>query len=152
IIRLLQQFEPELYAGLQEIDAAASSPAYQQVLEQKFPLLKSISIDYAVLERAPNVCVLEAPFQWDDVGSWLSLPRLNGSDAQGNTTDGLFAGVDTQGCIIRTSSDHLVATLGLRNLIIVHTPDATLVADAAQSERIKQLLDLLTEQQLQRYM
>ena len=152
IMNLLQQYEPELAAGLREIDAAAETPDYPQVLAQKFPLLKSISIDYAVLERAQNVCVLEAPFQWDDVGSWLSLPRLNGSDAQGNTTDGLFAGVDTQGCIVRTSDDHLVATLGLRNLIIVHTPDATLVADAAQSERIKQLLDLLTEQQLQQYL
>ncbi len=152
IMNLLQQYEPELAAGLREIDAAADTPDYPQVLAQKFPLLKSISIDYAVLERAQNVCVLEAPFQWDDVGSWLSLPRLNGSDPQGNTTDGLFAGVDTQGCIVRTSDDHLVATLGLRNLIIVHTPDATLVADAAQSERIKQLLDLLTEQQLQQYL
>ena len=152
IMNLLQQYEPELAAGLREIDAAAETPDYPHVLTQKFPLLKSISIDYAVLERAQNVCVLEAPFQWDDVGSWLSLPRLNGSDAQGNTTDGLFAGVDTQGCIVRTSDDHLVATLGLRNLIIVHTPDATLVADAAQSERIKQLLDLLTEQQLQQYL
>ena len=152
IMNLLQQYEPELAVGLREIDAAAETPDYPQVLAQKFPLLKSISIDYAVLERAQNVCVLEAPFQWDDVGSWLSLPRLNGSDAQGNTTDGLFAGVDTQGCIVRTSDDHLVATLGLRNLIIVHTPDATLVADAAQSERIKQLLDLLTEQQLQQYL
>ncbi|MFN5742045.1 MAG: mannose-1-phosphate guanylyltransferase [Planctomyces sp.] len=152
IVQLLKQYEPELHAGLQEIDGASGSDDYQQVLEQKFPLLKSISIDYAVLERAENVCVLEAPFQWDDVGSWLSLPRLNGSDAQGNTTDGLFAGVDTQGCIVRTSDDHLVATLGLRNLIIVHTPDATLVADASQSERIKQLLDLLTERQLQQYL
>jgi mannose-1-phosphate guanylyltransferase len=152
IVQLLKQYEPELHAGLQEIDSASGSAGYQQVLEQKFPLLKSISIDYAVLERAENVCVLEAPFQWDDVGSWLSLPRLNGCDAQGNTTDGLFAGVDTQGCIIRTSDDHLVATLGLRNLIVVHTPDATLVADASQSERIKQLLDLLTERQLQQYM
>jgi len=152
IVQLLKQYEPELHAGLLEIDSASGSAGYQQVLEQKFPLLKSISIDYAVLERAENVCVLEAPFQWDDVGSWLSLPRLNGCDAQGNTTDGLFAGVDTQGCIIRTSDDHLVATLGLRNLIVVHTPDATLVADASQSERIKQLLDLLTERQLQQYM
>jgi len=152
IVQLLKQYEPELHAGLQEIDSASGSAGYQQALEQKFPLLKSISIDYAVLERAENVCVLEAPFQWDDVGSWLSLPRLNGCDDQGNTTDGLFAGVDTQGCIIRTSDDHLVATLGLRNLIVVHTPDATLVADASQSERIKQLLDLLTERQLQQYM
>jgi mannose-1-phosphate guanylyltransferase len=76
----------------------------------------------------------------------LSLPRLNGTDSEGNTVDGPFCGVDTQGCIVRTTSDHLVATLGLRNLIIVHTEDATLVADAAQSERIREVLTQLEKQ------
>ncbi|MFO0979490.1 MAG: hypothetical protein U0996_24005 [Planctomycetaceae bacterium] len=54
--------------------------------------------------------------------------------------------MDTQGCIVRTTSDHLVATLGLRNLVIVHTEDATLVADAAQSERIREVLTQLEKQ------
>ena len=118
----------------------------QQVIKEEFPALKSISIDYAVLERAQNVVVIEAPFQWDDVGSWLSLPRLNGIDTNGNTIDGPFCGIDTQGCIIRTTDDHLIATLGLRNLVIVHTGDITLVADAAQAERIKEIIGQLEKQ------
>ena len=115
-------------------------------------VLIDAAIDYAVLERARNVVVIEAPFQWDDVGSWLSLPRLNGCDADGNTIDGPFCGVDTHGCIIRTTDDHLIATLGLRNVIIVHTGDATLVADAAQSERIKEILSQLEKQDRQAYL
>jgi mannose-1-phosphate guanylyltransferase len=59
--------------------------------------------------------------------------------------------VDTQGCIVRTTGDHLVATLGLRNLIIVHTDDATLVADASQSERIKEVLAQLQKQNRTEY-
>lgn len=146
IIDLLEQYEPELHAGLVRISNGIRENHTQQVMAEEFPALKSISIDYAVLERAQNVVVIEAPFQWDDVGSWLSIPRLNGCDANGNTIDGSFCGVDTQGCIIRTTDDHLIATLGLRNLIVVHTDDVTLVADAAQAERIKEIIGQLEKQ------
>lgn len=146
IIDLLERYEPELHAGLMRIRDGIRAGRREEVIASEFPKLKSISIDYAVLERAQDVVVVEAPFQWDDVGSWLSLPRLNGTDSEGNTVDGPFCGVDTQGCIVRTTSDHLVATLGLRNLIIVHTEDATLVADAAQSERIREVLAQLEKQ------
>jgi mannose-1-phosphate guanylyltransferase len=152
IVGLLEQFEPELYAGLLRIRDGWRAGRRREAMAAEFPRLKSISVDYAILERAPGVVVLEAPFLWDDVGSWLSLPRLNGVDAAGNTIDGLFCGVDTHGCIVRTSQEHLVATLGLRNLIIVHTPDATLVADASQSERIKQVLEQLERQDLQNWL
>lgn len=152
IIDLLKQHEPELHAGLMRIASGIHDGRDTEVIADEFPTLKSISIDYAVLERAQNVVVIEAPFQWDDVGSWLSLPRLNGCDAEGNTIDGPFCGVDTQGCIIRTTNDHLIATLGLRNMIIVHTSDATLVVDAAQSERIKEILSQLEKQERQEYL
>ena len=144
--------EPELHAGLMRIADGILSGQSKQVIAQQFPGLKSISIDYAVLERTQNVVVIEAPFQWDDVGSWLSLPRLNGSDASGNTIDGLHCGVDTQNCIVRSTEGHLIATLGLRNLIIVHTANATLVADASESERIKEVLCKLEKQGHQEYL
>ena len=146
IVDLLEKFEPELHAGLMRISEGIRHNRSQQVIKEEFPALKSISIDYAVMERAQNVVVIEAPFQWDDVGSWLSLPRLNGIDTNGNTIDGPFCGIDTQGCIIRTTDDHLIATLGLRNLVIVHTGDITLVADAAQAERIKEIIGQLEKQ------
>lgn len=152
IVDLLQQYEPELHIGLMRIAEGIQAGRRTEVLAAEFPQLKSISIDFAVLERAQDVVVVEAPFHWDDVGSWLSLPRLNGADSERNTVDGPFCGVDTQGCIVRTTDDHLVATLGLRDLIIVHTKDATLVADASQSERIKEVLAHLAEQDLEQYL
>lgn len=152
VVELLRQHEPEIHAGLMRIAEGSNAGRREGAIASEFPKLKSISIDYAVLERAQGVTVIEAPFLWDDVGSWLSLPRLNGADSEGNTVDGRFCGVDTQGCIVRTTDDHLVAALGLRNLIIVHTPDATLVADAAQSERIKEVLGQLDKQGLREYL
>lgn len=148
ILDLLASFEPELHERLLRIAAGQIAGNSEEVLQREFPQMKSISIDYAVLERASRVTVIEAPFAWDDVGSWLAVPRLNGTDADGNAVDGRFCGVDTQGCIVRSSGDHLVATLGVRNLIIVHTPDATLVADAGQSEQIREILSRLNDQGL----
>jgi mannose-1-phosphate guanylyltransferase len=148
IVELLKNHESEIHEGLMKIADGLRQGKRTAAIAHEFPLLRSISIDYAVLERAQGVVVVEAPFHWDDVGSWLSLPRLNGADSEGNTVDGLFCGVDTQGCIVRTTNDHLVATLGLRDLIIVHTPDATLVADASQSERIREVLEQLKDEDL----
>ncbi len=146
ILDLLEQYEPEIFDRLQLIAQALRDGNGDAVIAEQFPQMKSISIDYAVLERASGVTVIEAPYQWDDVGSWLAVPRLSGADANGNTVDGLFCGVDTTNCIIRSADAHLVATLGVSNLIIVHTPDATLIADAGQSERIKEILARLQQE------
>lgn len=143
IVDQLAEHQPELADRLHRIADALGTDSEQQVLDDQFPRMKGISIDYAVLERARQVCMVEAPFEWDDVGSWLALPRLNGADADGNTADGQVCLLDSRDCIVRSSNDHLVATLGVHDLIIVHTADATLVADAAQSERIRDLLEKL---------
>ncbi|MDA1014764.1 MAG: mannose-1-phosphate guanylyltransferase [Planctomycetota bacterium] len=141
ILSALQQFEPEMHAHLMRLSEALGTELWQPTLESEFPKMKSISIDYAVLERADHVAVVEAPFDWDDVGSWPALPRLTGVDRDGNTIDGLFSGVDTRGCIIRsTEADHLVATLGMEDCIIVHTKDATLIARKDQADEIRKLV------------
>lgn len=146
ILEQLQQHELEMHERLSRIAQSIGTPEYDTVLGTEFPQMNRIAIDCAVLERADSVSVIEAPFQWDDVGSWLAVPRLAGSDDQGNTADGLVRSVDTRNCIIRSSDDHLVATLGMEDCIIVHTKDATLVARRDDSERIKELLQLLEEQ------
>jgi len=146
ILEQLKQNEPDTWNRLQTLMQAIDTENYDSVLADQFPQMNSISIDYAVLEQAKGVAVIEAPFSWDDVGSWLAVPRLSGSDENGNTTDGKHTGVDTKNCIVRSTDDHLVATLGVEDLIIVHTPDATLVARRDDSERIKELLDQLKQQ------
>ncbi len=102
--------------------------------------MTSISIDYAVLEKSPDVCVLEAPFEWDDVGSWQALARWRAQDDHFNTVDGPFCGVETSNCIIRTTTDHLVATFGVDNLVVVHTPTATLVADRNDENALRKVI------------
>src|SRR5207249_5740711 len=98
------------------------------------------------------VVVIEAPFTWDDVGSWQSLARTFGTDEAGNTTIGKHAAIRTTGSIIRTSGDHLVATLGIRDTIVVHTPDATLVADKHEEEAIRELVKALENRGWREYL
>ena len=107
--------------------------------------MKSISIDYAVLERAANVAVIPATFQWDDLGSWEAVARLRGRDERGNTVVGTHLGIDTTDCIIHGNADHLIATAGVEGLVIVHTPDATLVARRDDEQLIRRIVAALEE-------
>src|SRR5262249_47198588 len=108
--------------------------------------------DYAVMEHAKDVLVIEAPFNWDDVGSWQSISRLQPSDEHQNTISGRHLGIRTSGSIIRSSADHLVVTLGMQDCIVVHTPDATLVANKHDEEAIRQIVKLIEERGWQEYL
>jgi len=152
ILKALRRFVPEVMKPIDQIAQSIGSDSYQQVLEKLFLQSPSISIDYAVLESAEKIAVIEAPFQWDDLGSWQAIQRLHGEDASGNTIIGQHQGIETSGCIVRSSEDHLIATIGIRNCIIVHTPDATLVAEKSDENGIKKLIEQMKQQGLQEYL
>lgn len=152
ILDALAKYSPEIHQRLMRLQAAIGTPDWSIALETEFPAMPSISIDYAVLEKADSVYVLEAPFNWDDVGSWHAMARMHPADRDGNTLDGMVCPVDSSGCIVRTSSDHLIAMIGVKDLIIVHTPTATLVADKRDEGSIKQLIAELERRNLQSYL
>lgn len=146
IVDALAARQPEMIAHLRRIVAAGSGPDAAAVLEREFAEIKGVSIDYAVMEHATDVVVVEAPFTWDDVGSWQALARLRGSDAAGNTIVGRHLGIATERSIVHTSDAHLVVTLGLADVLVVHTSDATLVANRRDEEQVRQVVKLLREQ------
>lgn len=152
ILRSLERFEPIMHARLQTIAHALGSPQFGEILEREFTAIEGKSIDFAVLERHPEVIVIEAPFDWDDVGNWQSLARLNGTDAQGNTSLGRHLGIDTQATIVRSEDDHLIVTLGMHNCIVVHTPDATLVANRDSEEAVRRIAELLKDRGWEQYL
>lgn len=151
ILELIQEFEPEIHRRLMRIQAAKPAE-FESVLATEFAAMKGISIDYAVLERAANVRVIPATFDWDDVGSWQAVARRDGANNDGNVVKGPFVGLETKNCIVRTTDDHLIATLGLENCIVVHTPDATLVAKADDEEAIRRLVKLIEERGYDRFL
>jgi len=134
-----------MYARLVRIANAAGTYESEEVLVREFTAIEGISIDYAVLEHATDVVVIEAPFDWDDLGSWQSFARLCGTDAAGNAVAANHLAVDTTGSIVRGTDDHLIVTVGLRDVLVVHTPDATLVANKHDEESIRKVVALLEE-------
>lgn len=140
ILDALAERQPKMLSHLQKIGEAWGTDNQSEVLEREFTAIKGISIDYAVMEHAKDVAVIEAPFDWDDLGSWRSLSRLLGTNNDENTIDGKHLGVATSNSIVRSSDGHLVVTVGMKDCIVVHTPDATLVANKKDEESIRQVV------------
>lgn len=145
ILAALEVHQPRMLAQLRNIADAWGTDHRDEILHRQFEAIEPISIDYAVMEQASNVVVVESPFEWDDLGGWQSLSRRLGVDENENTAQGRFLGINTAGSIIKTSNDHLVVTLGVHNMIVVHTPDVTLVAAKQDEEAIRLLVKELEQ-------
>jgi mannose-1-phosphate guanylyltransferase len=152
IVDALEKHQPEMMGHLRAIADSQNQSNAAEVFTREFAAIRGISIDYAVMEHATDVAVIEAPFTWDDVGTWQAAARLAGADADGNSVSGKHVGIDTRGSIVRTSDDHLVATVGVKDLIVVHTPDATLVANRHDEESIRRIVKLLEERRWTEYL
>jgi len=143
-----------LVVHLERIADAAGTPGFDEVLTREFTAIEPISIDYAVMEHAREVVVIEAPFDWDDVGSWRALERIRQVDADGNVVDAArHLGLNTSGSIVRsTNRDQLVVTVGVKDLIVIVTPDATLVAEKNDEESIRGVTRLLEDRAWDEYL
>ena len=152
ILNALAEYQPEMFAHIEKIGAAVGKPGFAEVLETEFCAIKGTSIDYAVMERYPNVQVVEAPYQWDDLGNWSAVPRLKGVDESGNTIDAKHIGLETSNSIIRADDGRLIVTIGMKDCIIVQTGDATLIADKANESAIKQVVAELEKKEWNEYL
>jgi mannose-1-phosphate guanylyltransferase len=152
VLEEILRTRPAMFEALDRIGRAWNTPSGESTLTHEYERMQAISIDYAVLESSPNVVVVEAIFQWDDVGSWGAVERLNGSGTGSNTIQGLHCGVDTTSSIVLTDPDHLVATIGVENLIVVQCGKSTLVAHKSREESVRQLVDQLRQRGLEGFL
>jgi mannose-1-phosphate guanylyltransferase len=152
ILAALEQRQPKLYAAVQRIAAAWPTTERETVLRREYEGLDRLSIDYAVMEGAADVLVIQAPFRWDDVGSWLALERMHPQDAESNTVLAQHCGLKTRDCLIVGDAGHLIATVGVDNLLIVQDGDVTLVADRRDEGSVKQLVEMLKKKGLEKYL
>jgi mannose-1-phosphate guanylyltransferase len=152
ILAALAERQPAIAAGVERIAAAWSTPRRHEVLQREYPDLPRISIDYAVMEHARHVLVVQAPFRWDDVGSWRALERLHPQDAAGNTVLARHCGIETKDCLVVADPGMLVATVGVQNLLIVQDGNAILVADRQQEGAVKNLVERLKQHRLEEHL
>jgi mannose-1-phosphate guanylyltransferase len=148
----LAEHLPQSHAGLCQIAAAWETPQRDAKLDAVYPTLEKISIDFAVMERAPRVLVIEMACDWVDVGSWTALEAVLGADADANVLAAERA-VDLASCrnIVVSQDDHLIATLGVEDLVIVHSPDATLICRKDDAQDLKELVAKVHERYGDRY-
>lgn len=144
IRRLIQEHLPVLHSGLTKIDEVLNTGEYQEVLKEIYAGLPKISIDYGVMEKAKNVLVLPADFGWDDVGSWSALRSYKEKDGNGNVLEGKGVLVDTSNTFV-SSTEKVVATLGVKDLVIVEAEDSILVCHQERAQDIKKLVRALEE-------
>jgi len=151
----LRIFKPESYAGLKRIQQAWGTPQQQSVLAEVYPTLPRTSVDYAVMEPATKsrgggerqftVCTVLMDLEWLDVGSWPSFGQTIAADAQKNRAAGGGGGGKTilvnrtGNLVVNPTGGHTVALLGCKDLIVVHTEDATLVMPRERAEELKEL-------------
>jgi len=148
VIKELSQHAPELVKFIDKVKAAEDLPA---MLAEEFSKLEKISIDYALMENASRVLNIEATFDWDDVGGWISVAKYIDQHGGDNSTNTALTNIEGSDNIVFTAGakdgPH-VALLGVHNLIVVQTDDAILVADRDRADEIKKLMPELPDELL----
>ena len=100
---------------------------------------------YALLEKLDYLVVAECSFDWADIGSWTALRSQIRADKNNNVVRGLFAGLDTENCIVISDAQHLIAAIDVKDLIIVNQDNVTLVCSEKSAQRVKELVKNLDE-------
>lgn len=142
ILLNIEKFLPDISLGLNKIKEAIGTEEQEIVLEKSFWEFSSVSIDYGIMEKANNIYILPGAFGWDDVGSWLAVGRIKKSNESGNVVDGNIITINSKNNIIQ-GGKKLIATVGIEDLIIVDTADATLICDKNSAVDIKKVLENL---------
>ncbi len=141
----------ELYDALMKLDVSLGTEKFNSTLEFVYGLVRGISIDYGVMEKAKNVLVIKGDFGWSDVGSWDEVYRIAKKDDKGNYTTGKVFLKDTNNSLVY-SNDKLVATIGLDDVIVINTDDAVLVCRKGKSQEVKEIVDHLKRKQMNEYL
>lgn len=152
ILKALQARQPKLHAAVVRIAEAWDTPDRAAVLKREYEQLERISIDYAVMEHATDVLAVHAPFRWDDVGSWLALERMHPQDAEHNTVLATHCGINTSNCVVVSDPGHLIATVGVHDLLIIQDGNATLVAHRSDEGNVKQIVETLKKKGMGQYL
>jgi len=145
IMDQLHRHLPQNTERLVDLARSFGRPEWPIKAAEVYEPLDKISIDYAVMEKAQKVLVVEMDCRWADVGSWVELRNVTGTDGFGTAAlaNKLVPIDSNDNVVVSSDDDHLIATIGVRDVIVVHTPDATLICAKDQAQKIKDLVKKL---------
>ncbi|MDP3642353.1 MAG: mannose-1-phosphate guanylyltransferase [Bacteroidota bacterium] len=147
----VQEYAPELYADLMRIKEHIGADSYEEALDRIYKEVKSISIDYGILEKAGNVFLVQGDFVWNDLGSWEEVYKYAQKDENQNSTTGEVIMHDTKNSYVY-APDSLVAVVGLDDVIVVQEGDTILVCRRDRAEDIKEIVGEITRRKLDQYL
>lgn len=142
ILKKFEELLPDVYACIEKIGDAMGTPAETEVIQEIYPTITSISVDYGIMEKSSDVLVISGDFGWNDVGSWENMDVIYDEDKNGNILVGNQINIDTKNTI-SYAKKRLITTIGVENLIIVETEDAILVCDKSRAQDVKLIVDEL---------
>lgn len=145
ILEELTRHQPALARSMNRVAALISSGAPRSEVDEAYRKVASVSIDHGVMERSSRAAVIPVDFAWSDVGNWSSLEEVAPLDKTGNVVSGRVVDLESRNSILYADR-RLVATIGLSDMVVVDTPDATLVCPKSRSQDVKKVVELLKRQ------
>ncbi|MBI3610818.1 MAG: mannose-1-phosphate guanylyltransferase/mannose-6-phosphate isomerase [Nitrospirae bacterium] len=145
ILAAIKDLQPKLYKGLIAIQNALGTSKEEKTIDKVYERLDSVSIDYGVLERLHrNLAVVPVEMGWSDVGSWTAIEQIGRTDSAGNVTVGNVIDLGSRNSILYADK-RLVATIGLSDMVVVDTEDATLVCDKRRAQDVRKMVEILKQ-------
>lgn len=151
ILEEIKKYMPNLYSGLLKIEKSIGAKNEKKIINQVYSEIEGQSIDYGVLEKSRNVAVVPADMGWSDVGSWAALDEVIPVDANGSIIKGNVVDIESKDSIV-FGGERLVATIGLKDMIVVDTADATLVCPKDKAQDVKKIVDELKKHGREEYL
>ena len=143
LVKELNAYSPDIVVSVNDaVNNAVQDLDFIRLDSQAFKSSPSDSIDYALMEKSDNVVVVPLDAQWNDIGSWSALYDIGIKDGSGNVIKGDVIAQDTTNTYIN-ANHHMVATIGVDNLIVVDTPDATFIAKQDRAQEVKSIIETL---------
>ena len=151
VLAELNRQKPEMARAFDRIREAQNAANFETVLEDEFSKVESVSIDYAIMENATNMVVIPADMGWSDVGHWAAIPEVIEAGENGNVSNLDPVLIDTQDSIVFSEEkDRTIALVGVRDLVVVDTPDALLVIPKSRAQDVKLVVEELANRQTTR--
>ena len=141
ILSELREHLPDVMKKIETIVEARGSANESTTLDELWPTLQNISIDYGVLEKTKNLVVIPVEIGWNDVGNWEQYGNLFPADEQNVRSVGHHAGLGSQNIIVYNTTERQVFTIGLEDLIVIEMPDKTVICHKDQVQRVKELAE-----------
>lgn len=152
LLDLYKKYLPLTYKLLMNIRDAVNTSDFSKVLKSEFKKITPISMDYGIIEKAPELYVIPADFGWSDVGNWRTVKDINANNGKKNIKKGKVIDVDCEDSLIYNYSENIVGAVGVKGMVLIKTEDATLLCPKEKAQDVKKIVEILKEKGMEEYL